>query len=217
MTPEQKKALQTIQETDFGFGENSADQVDLQELQELAEEALVTGDLGSDVTDLCEKVKESLNDLAQSIPTFIDEYLVELDPIAKRAARVAELIAPGAEGNPTDPNSAGYEEKLEEVGSTLAALYNDSQNILGGQLAQISYFKNIVQRENNKLATEIEFIYRSHNKDITQKEVKDLKDRLEVIARLPEIQPGKLESQQESCSEEISRLVRACNTITRSE
>lgn len=217
MTPEQTKALQMIQDTDLGFGDNSAEQVDLKDLQELASEAIITKEIGSGIIDLSETVKEKLNSLEQSIPIFIDSYLQEISPIAKKAARVAELIAPGAEGNPTNPNSEGYGSKLEEVGETLAALYNDSQSIIGSDLAQISYFKNIIQRENNKLATEIEFIYRAHNKDINQKQVKELKDRLEVIAKLPETQPAKLQNQQESCSEEISRLVRACGLLSRGE
>lgn len=213
MTPEQKKALQTIQDTDFGFGDNAPEQVDLQELQELAGESAVTGELGSDITELAEKVKESLNDLEQSISVYIEEYVLELDPIAKKAARVAELIAPGAEGNPQNE-----EWRDEEVASTLAQLKSDCEAVNKGKLAQISYFKNIIQRDNNKLIADIDFIDRSFQKfEITQKEVKELKERLEAIARLPEVQPAKLQNQQDSCIEEISQLVRACNSVSRSE
>lgn len=212
MTPEQKNALQTIIDSDLGFDQESDAQINLQELQNLAGQLSISGVIGSDFIELSENLKENLNEISKSIPVLIESYLSDIAPIAKKAARVAELIAPGAEGNPQNE-----EWRDEEVSATLESIHIDSQSLMGNELAQISYFKNLVQRENNKLMTEIEFIYRTNNKDITQKEVKDLKDRLEVVARLPEMQPSKLLNQQESFNEEISKVIKACSVIIRGE
>lgn len=210
MKPEVKKALQTVQDTDLSFPENSAEQSQLQDFQELAGEALVTESLGSDLTEAATTIKEGLVQLEQSIPEYIDEYLKDITHIAQKAERVVELITPGAEGNPQNEDW-----RDEEVANTLKEINVASEALLTTQLATISYFKNIIQRETRKLLTEIEFIASSHEsgRELTQKDIQDLKEKLEVITQLPDTQPHKLEGQQESCNEEINRLVKSCNQI----